>query len=316
MLPDAEITFNELAEWYLGKRKVKKLTSFPRIRTCINHFIDVFGSTVVGDIRLDDLEDYQEMREEAGMAPATIDLEVQMAAQMVRNAWDNDRVSDTPVKAFRRLKNKLRFGQNARKRYITLEEYQALCESAAPHVRAQVIAIYNTGMRPGEIRALRYEYLDKKAGFFRLPAEITKENRAKDIPINRHLAALLKSLPRSLHHDFVFTYNGQPLVRTIRIGLRNACRNAGLPYGRKEKGGITLHDFRGTFKTNLRKAGVNKAVRDAMVGHAQQGMDRHYDTVDDQDLLEGMGQFEAWFDNEAEKASKALPKVSGQRLNT
>lgn len=69
-----------------------------------------------------------------------------------------------------------------------------------------------------------------------------------------------------------------------------------MPYGRKVQEGITFHDFRRTAKTFMLKAGVDKVYRDKILGHALQGMDKHYMVVEDEDLKRAMGIFTDYLD--------------------
>lgn len=66
-------------------------------------------------------------------------------------------------------------GTNARKRTVSIEEYIKLTAVAAAHTRDMMIVAYNTGMRPGEVRTLRWSYIDWQKGFIKLPPEVTKE---------------------------------------------------------------------------------------------------------------------------------------------
>ncbi len=65
----------------------------------------------------------------------------------------------------------------------------------------------------GELLKLKWSHYDRKAMFIRLPAEVTKEDKPKDIPVNRHVENVLDGLPRALKHDYVFTYRGSPVCR-------------------------------------------------------------------------------------------------------
>ena len=40
MIPEAEVTFNELAEWYKGLEKVKALKSYKRVEQCLQNFLN------------------------------------------------------------------------------------------------------------------------------------------------------------------------------------------------------------------------------------------------------------------------------------
>ena len=65
MLPESNMTFQELAEWYLNLKTVKRLKSFIRTEHALNNFNHVFGSWIVGDIKPVYLESYQEGRAES-----------------------------------------------------------------------------------------------------------------------------------------------------------------------------------------------------------------------------------------------------------
>jgi integrase len=110
---------------------------------------------------------------------------------------------------------------------------------------------------------------------------------------------VLNALPRALHHDFVFTYNGLP-VKKLRRSFESACKNAGIPYGQKVPGGLRFHDIRATFKTNMLRvrAGVDKVFRDVILGHSLQGMDARYLKPTDDDLLKAIERYTEWFDSQ------------------
>jgi integrase len=120
-------------------------------------------------------------------------------------AFNNDKVGGYVLKAFRKIKNKTRRGAGARGRTVAIGEYLRLLVEAPQHLRAFLIIAMNTGMRPGEIRGLKWSYVDRQAGMIRLPAEVTKEKRPKLIPINHHVQAVLDAQIRAIHHDYVVT---------------------------------------------------------------------------------------------------------------
>jgi len=299
-VPAERMTFNELSEWYLNLKSVKKLASYRRIQAIMKNFNEVFGSRIVSSIKLQDLEEYQEKREEEGRAAATIDMEISITKTMVTKAFDNDLVDGRTVKAFRRVRRKLRHGDNARKRTLTAGEYLQLVVVAAPHLKGIIITAFNTGMRAGELRALRWSHIDREQGVIRLPAEVTKESRAKVIPMNHHVKGVLSGLLRTVHHDFVFTYKGEPIGDNggFKKSFITACLRAGIPQGHNEENGITFHDIRRTVKTNMLNAGVDKVHRDLILGHSLQGMDVHYMAPSDDDLHRAMLRYTEWLDGQ------------------
>ena len=306
MLPEAKMTFNELAGWYLNLNSVKRLASYERVQICLANFNEVFGNRLVNTIKPVELEEYQDKREGEGLAPATIDMELTIAGTMVRKAWDNDMVDGRTVKAFRRVKKKLKQGSNARDRILTVDEYLRLRDSSPPHLKALITVAYHTGMRRGELLNLKWQHIEKDGGFIRLPAEPTKEKKAKNIPINLHVRNVLDSLPRAIHHDHVFTYDGKPISIRFRTALMNACKKARIPYGQKVQNGVRFHDLRTSFKTNMLRAGVDKVLRDTIVGHSLKGMDAYYLKPSDDDLREAMDKYTAWIDTQIANVTQTV----------
>lgn len=309
-VPAERMTFAELADWYLDLSPVKKLSSYNRIRQGIANFNRAFGTRIVSTLKPLDLEDYQEKREEEGRAPATIDMEISLVKTMVAKAFDNDLVDGRTVKAFRVVKRKLKKAGNARKRTITVEEYLKLVDVAPDHLKAFLTVAFNTGMRTGELRALRWSHIDREKWVIRLPADIPKEKKAKVIPINHNVKRVLADLPRAIHHDFVLTYKNEPIVTAggIKNSFISACGKAGIPYGQHEPNGITFHDIRRTVKTNMLSAGVDKVYRDTVLGHSLQGMDVHYMSPSEEDLHSAMSKYTAWLDAQMQTLAKPLAK--------
>ena len=300
MLPEAKMSFFELAEWYLDLKSVKKLASYNRVRGCIANFNKVFGHRIVNTIKPVEIEDYQNQRETDGLAPATIDMEISVTKTMINKAFDNDMVDGRTVKAFRKVERKLKKAANARRRTLSVTEYLSLREAAAHHLKPILTVAYNTGMRTGELRKLRWAHVDWEKEFIRLPGEIPKERKPKNIPMNHHVKEALKSLPRALHHDYVFTYRGEPIRDRggLKRSFRTACKKADIPCGRNTPDGVTFHDIRRTVKTNMLNAGVNRVHRDLILGHSLQGMDAHYLVPSEEDIHAAMDLYTTWLDKE------------------
>ncbi|MCK4485600.1 MAG: tyrosine-type recombinase/integrase [Desulfobacterales bacterium] len=166
------------------------------------------------------------------------------------------------------------------------------------------------GMRKGELRRLRWSHVDRENMFLRLPKEITKEGKEKNIPINHHVKAVLDSVPRALNHDFVFTYKGQPIRH--KDGLKKsfiaACEKAGIPYGQKTPNGVIFKDIRRSVKTNMADAGIDKVYRDTILGHSLRGMDAHYIVPSEESLRKAIDQYAEWLDKRTENVLAAEKK--------
>lgn len=316
MMPKSKMTFNELTEWYLNLKNVRKLKSYPRVKIALKNFNEVFGKTFIRGLKNIDLEDYQYGRERKGRKPATIDMELTIAQTMVNKAFDNDKIDGKPLKAFRRTKKKLVKGTNARSRIVSMDEYKNLLKNARVHLKGILIVLFNTGMRVGEVRTLRWPYVDLESGFIKLPGNVTKEKRDKMIPINHHVRGVLTALKPKIrpvddnHHDFVFTYGGRPIRNAMgpRKAFISACKKSNIPYG---ENGLLMKDFRRTVKTSMVAAGVSKVYRDTILGHSLKGMDTHYIKPSDEDLTRALGKYTQWIDGQFKNVDKTLNLVSG-----
>ncbi|MDD2901562.1 MAG: tyrosine-type recombinase/integrase [Syntrophales bacterium] len=317
-VPAERMTFTQLADWYLDLKPVKKLASYNRIKQGIANFNRIFGERIVSSLKPLDLEDYQAKREEEGRAPATIDMEISLVKTMITKAFDNDLVDGRTVKAFRPIKRKLRKAANARRRTVAIEEYLKLVEAAAPHLKPIITVAFNTGMRTGELRALRRSHIDREKGVIRLPADVTKESRDKVIPMNHHVKAVLAELPRTIHHDFVFTYQNEPIKSPggLHNSFLTACKKAGVPHGQEHPEGIIFHDIRRTVKTNMLSAGVDKVYRDTILGHSLQGMDAHYISPSEDDLHQAMARYTEWLDGQIKESVSQLGNLGNTWATT
>jgi len=161
-------------------------------------------------------------------------------------------------------------------------------------------------MRRGELVNLKWNHIDRENNFIHLPAELTKENKTKSIPMNHHVKTTLEALPRALHHEYVSTYGGKPISIRFRTGFMNACESAGILYGQNVEGGLRFHDLRATFDTNMDRAGVSESCRKAILGHSFRGMDRHYLRLSDEDLKEAVDKYTTWIDTQFANVTQSV----------
>ena len=164
------------------------------------------------------------------------------------------------------------------------------------HTKAILATGFYTGMRKGEILSLTWAKVDLKNRAIRLEAQDTKDKEPRTIPIGNDLYLILKSMPRAVHDDHVFLYEGKPL-KDIRTSFYKACLDVGIKTGRAERDGLVFHDLRHTFNTNMRKAGVSESVIMAITGHATREMFDRYNTVDSTDKKQAVAQMDAFFKN-------------------
>jgi len=81
------------------------------------------------------------------------------------------------------------------------------------------------------------------------------------------------------HPEFLFTYQGHPVIRMNNGAWRRARVKAGLP-------DLHVHDLKHTFGRRLRAAGVSFEDRQDLLGHKSTRMTTHYSAAEIGKLLE------------------------------
>jgi len=280
MLPMADSTFAELFKWYLQELpSVKALAWYKAIQTHAAHFLRKFGDLKVNALKSSQLRDYQAELTAAGYSASYADQIISTAKAMMNQAFKDFKVSGDALRPFKLLQRTLKRGSNAREVALSFEQYTAIMAHLPRHLVPVFATGYWTGMRLGEILGLTWDRIDLRANVIHLRPRDTKDREPRRIPILKPLLEILKAIPRSLHEPHVFLYAEKPM-RDIREGIRGACKDAGVPYGRRTAGGFTFHDLRHTFVTNMRRAGVHDTVIMQITGHSDLATFKRYNLVD------------------------------------
>jgi integrase len=303
MLPESKITFQELTSWYLDQPKKKKLAYYDVLKIYLSSFNTFFGDMAVNAIKKNDLENYQIQRKEQGKSDSYIDQEIGAARGMVKDAWNNDKVSGDALKPFKRVSKLLKRGANSRDRVLSMDEFKALIDALPYHARNVFIAGFFTGMRMGEITSLTWDQISLKDRRIELYPEQTKDREKRIIPMPETLFKVLVDIPRAIHDNHVFLYKGKPL-KSIRASLKAACEKVGIPYGRNAKDGITPHDLRHTFNTYMRKAGAHDTITMGITGHSTREMFDRYNTVDEEEKAAAIKRMESFLFSQENDSQK------------
>ncbi len=109
---------------------------------------------------------------------------------------------------------------------------------------------------------------------------------------------------RSISHNFVFTYQGNPL-KSIKVALKKGFKKAKIEDFR-------LHDLRHTYTTNARKAGARESVIMKFTGHRTRSMFTRYNSVDEADARQALNLMEGYFGNRVQPTT-AIPLQDQKR---
>jgi len=281
--PEATMTFQELTDWYLGLERVQSMAYFPTLKIYLRKFNSEFGNAIASQITAADLKNLQVKRKADGKADSTVDQEIAAARAVINKGFNNDLVGGDALKAFKKIKKLVKRRSNSRAMILTPQQFRALLDASPPHLLAILNTAFYTGMRRGEILNLTWSKVDLKNRVICLDTRATKDPEAGTVPICKELFDILKIIPKSAHDDHVFLYKGKP-IKDIRTGLKKACKDACISYGRKKKGGFVFHDLRHCFNSYMRKAGVSEPVITGIAGHAPHATFDRYKKIDEEDI--------------------------------
>lgn len=179
---------------------------------------------------------------------------------------------------------------NARRGFFERHEVEGLVLHLREPLSDMAQFAYATGWRLGEIRGLRWEYVDRRAREIRLPDSKNGEGRV--LPLDENLWALIarrwvrreykKLNDVSSIQVFVFHFRGGPVPETtIRRWWLKACEKAGLPKK-------LFHDFRRSAVRDMIRGGVPQTVAMSISGHKTESMFRRYNITTTADKLEAL----------------------------
>jgi integrase len=194
------------------------------------------------------LRSHVKRRQAEGAAPGTINKELVMISAAI-NCYNIDHGTHIPNPVsglkLREPEGKLR--------WLTGDEYARLISLCDGHLRAFVILAVSTGMRRGELMALRWSDVDMPRRLITLRAETTKAKKSRTIPLTD---VAVETLESQRGHPLVF--HG---IQNFRRSFETACRNAGFT-------DVTPHTLRHTTASWMVSAGVPLYEVKEILGHS------------------------------------------------
>lgn len=239
-------------EQYL--RRTASRETARRYSIVLENFISKFGEKInPGEYYRCDMEDYKALRTEDGLAHSTINFEL----AVIRAFWNFiTEMADMPLVNPASKVRKLREPENKR-RPLSQETVHKLLSIADEEARILILLGVTTGLRGNEIAQLEWSDFDFENKLLRLPAEKTKTQRARILPLRDDLYQVL------LHRKGRFP---RPLRFTLEA-LRVKFQRLMIKIGRPLPKGEGLHSMRRTFATSLLRSGVDLKTVSELLGH-------------------------------------------------
>lgn len=155
--------------------------------------------------------------------------------------------------------------EESRDRFLTDDEiiaYWKGCEAEGYPFEQFGKLLFLTGQRRQEIAAMRWSELDLHRGTFALKAERTKNGTPHIVPLSRQAVDILRSIPRFLGSDYVFTSTGRTPISGFGRFKDRLDTFVGM-----DAEDWRFHDVRRTAATNMAILKVQPHIIEAVLNH-------------------------------------------------
>jgi integrase len=272
------------------------LEADPRNRTerklfAMDRLVEFFGDhSILEDISVARIKAYRRHRLARGVSNGTVNIEVSTLSGIFREQIERGNLEINPCSMVQRLP------ETQRDTYISWNDFNAML-TVSGWLGPILTMLYYTGMRPSEVFGLEWKEVNFQRRMMILSPRRTKEGknpnrkvlREKRIPMRMEVYDLLWSMRHGEGgkvipmNGLVFLHRGRPITRgTKRKRWARIVRLTGLE-------GVQMRDLRHTFKTNLALSGVDRTIRNAIVGHATRlPVEDLYIHIPDYKLLEAV----------------------------
>ncbi len=265
--PEKELTLFVGIKDYLGASEKNRTD---RKIYAIDRLVEFFGEeTPLDEITVFEVRKCRDHRTAGGVSNGTVNIEVSELSGVFRVQLEKRTLQFNPCSMVSRLP------VNQRDIYITWDQFQQMLE-VSDWLNPILAILYYTGMRPSEVFELDWKEVDFGRRMIVLPPKRTKEGKNlnqkvlkdKRVPMRPEVYDLLWQMRHEGGENVVrlsgpvFTHLGGEITRgTKRKCWARIVRLTGLE-------GFQMRDFRRAFKTNLAWSGVDRTIRNAIVGHS------------------------------------------------
>lgn len=270
--PSKEITFEDFVRnHYLKAAKQNKKThKWDALQAAI--LCQYFKGKLLREITTADIEAYKLKRREettlrgTARAGSSVNRERALISVIFNYAIDTGFCDANPCTRVKRFRETGR-----RTRVVTREEEaRILAAMTGPDekIRPIVLLALNTGMRRGEILALRWEWFDFDRNEINFPAGIRKNSDPLTVPLNDFIQALLIEMRGEKTSGKLFPFTEAHASHR----MKTICDDLGMP-------DVRLHVLRHTFATRMLENGAHPFVVKELMGHARTSQTHHYSHV-------------------------------------
>jgi integrase len=214
----------------------------------------------------------------AGKAVATVRVIRALASGIFAKAIEWGYLDTNPAQGVKISGKKV-----SRDRFLQSDEmprfFAALADEPNDIMRDFILLALLTGARRANLCAMHWDEINLGASVWRIPR--TKNDEPQSVTLCPEAVAILQARQDATGGGFVFPGQGEsghmeePKKAVIRVMDR-----AGIPYGRKQANGVTLHDLRRTLGSWQARTGASLTIIGKSLNHKSQQATAIYARLD------------------------------------
>ncbi len=274
----AEPTLTEFFTEY-GRRHGEKLAVWSNMQQRFRDYLQKpLGDQKLGGITRAMIARALSDVENAGKAPATVRLVRALASGIFGKAIEWGYLEMNPAQSV-----KVAGRLVSRDRFLQADElprfFRSLAEEPSIAMRDFILLALLTGARRSNLCAMRWSEINVADSVWRIPD--TKNGTPQNVTLCPEAVEILKARKETIAGEFVFPGSGASghMVEPKRAVIR-VMERAGIPYGRNEANGVTLHDLRRTLGSWQARTGATLAIIGKSLNHKSQQATAIYARLD------------------------------------
>ncbi|HWX22704.1 MAG TPA: site-specific integrase [Candidatus Binatia bacterium] len=270
-----------------------------------------------------DILQFIESREQAGVAPKTLSVDVRTLGAAFNVARKLGLVLANPVE--RALAIRPITVSSSQRDAFSPEQVSALSNAAQGDWKTMVLLGYYSGARLSDCANMRWDNVDLVQGVIDfLPLKTQRKNKRVVVPMHPAFLAHLENLAATDRPEGYLcpSLAGKPscgknglssqFKRIMAVAGIDAQTGPGM--GKRQFAKLTFHSLRHSFNSGLANAGVSQEVRMKLTGHSSEAVNAGYTHMDLPGLRSAVEKLPALaFESEVDSVEKGISSGAGVR---
>ena len=256
------LTLNDFWEQYYWPHIKNRLRTFRNIESMWRLRIKpIFGHQHLDDIKVVELERFQTNLIEHQLSGSHVTGHIKLLSRMFTLAIQWELIMKNPCDKVEYMKY-----DNQKERFLSVDEQQRFINVLMQHpersVNLLMIFLLVTGVRSGVAKALKWSWVNKESQTITVPPSVAKNKKQNTIILNSTAMNILNRLSGvNTEHVFINPRTQLP-YNDFKKSFKSALREAGI------SDSVRIHDLRHTFCSNLVSNNVSLASVQQLANHA------------------------------------------------